>query len=117
MGTCSQSYGGHGERETPGHIPNPEAKPLSADGTAPATGWESRTPPDNTPERGPSQSGCGPRSSLMERMPRVLPLDGAPGAFCVGDDPAEAGGWSRSEADRGQLVGGSSACASPARIR
>ena len=43
----SQSYGGHGERETPGNIPNPEAKPLSADGTAPGTGWESRTPPDN----------------------------------------------------------------------
>src|SRR3954464_6896273 len=50
--TCSQSYGGHGERETPGHIPNPEAKPLSADGTAPETGWESRTPPDKLPERG-----------------------------------------------------------------
>src|SRR5919106_689665 len=44
--TGSQSYGGHGERETPGLIPNPEAKPLSADGTALETGWESRTPPD-----------------------------------------------------------------------
>src|SRR5215218_3620181 len=52
--TCSQSYGGHGERETPGHIPNPEAKPLSADGTALETGWESRTPPDNHSRRGPS---------------------------------------------------------------
>ena len=52
--TCSQSYGGHGERETPGNIPNPEAKPLSADGTALETGWESRTPPDNTSRRGPS---------------------------------------------------------------
>src|SRR3954452_2853176 len=45
--TGSQCYGGDGGRETPGHIPNPEAKPLSADGTAPGTGWESRTPPDN----------------------------------------------------------------------
>src|SRR4051794_10724701 len=44
--TSSQRYGGHGERETPGPIPNPEAKPLSADGTARGTGWESRTPPD-----------------------------------------------------------------------
>src|SRR5215207_9437283 len=52
--TCSQSYGGHGERETPGHIPNPEAKPLSADGTALETGWESRTPPDNHSRRGPN---------------------------------------------------------------
>ena len=50
--TCSQSYGGHGERETPGLIPNPEAKPLSGDGTALETGWESRTPPDNHSERG-----------------------------------------------------------------
>ena len=32
--------------ETPGHIPNPEAKPFSADGTALGRVWESRTPPD-----------------------------------------------------------------------
>src|SRR3954451_18889800 len=32
--------------ETPGSIPNPEAKPVSADGTARATGWESRSPPN-----------------------------------------------------------------------
>src|SRR3954463_5116618 len=44
--TVPQCFGGHGERETPGPIPNPEAKPLSADGTALETGWESRTPPD-----------------------------------------------------------------------
>src|SRR4051812_14616209 len=34
------------EGETPGPIPNPEAKPFSADGTALVRGWESRTPPD-----------------------------------------------------------------------
>src|SRR3712207_558180 len=51
-GTSSQCYGGHGERETPGHIPNPEAKPFSADGTARGTGWESRTPPDITQGNG-----------------------------------------------------------------
>src|SRR6476661_783814 len=43
---CRQSYGGHSERETPGPIPNPEVKPFSADGTATARSWESRTPPD-----------------------------------------------------------------------
>ncbi|VXB02545.1 conserved hypothetical protein [Frigoribacterium sp. 9N] len=32
---------------SPGHIPNPEAKTLSADGTARGTLWESRTPPDS----------------------------------------------------------------------
>src|SRR5215212_8271880 len=60
--TCSQSYGGHGERETPGPIPNPEAKPLSADGTALETGWESRTPPDNHSRRGPSIHAGAPSS-------------------------------------------------------
>src|SRR5215211_9559899 len=58
--TCSQSYGGHGERETPGHIPNPEAKPLSADGTALETGWESRTPPDNHSKRGSEPLALAP---------------------------------------------------------
>ncbi|MEY3848596.1 MAG: hypothetical protein RLZ20_96, partial [Actinomycetota bacterium] len=32
--------------ETPGPIPNPEVKPLSVDGTARVTLWESRTSPD-----------------------------------------------------------------------
>ena len=41
---CSR-LGGHSDRETPGPIPNPEAKPDSADGTAPARVRESRTPP------------------------------------------------------------------------
>lgn len=31
--------------ETPGPFPNPEAKPPSADGTAPGRVWESRTLP------------------------------------------------------------------------
>ena len=31
--------------ETPGPIPNPEAKPARADGTAPGRVWESRLPP------------------------------------------------------------------------
>src|SRR4051795_12644564 len=44
--THQQCYGGHSERETPGSIPNPEAKLLSADGTAGGTLWESRSSPD-----------------------------------------------------------------------
>jgi hypothetical protein len=34
---------------TPGPIPNPEAKPSSADGTALARVWESRSPPTSKP--------------------------------------------------------------------
>ena len=47
-GVGHQSYGGHSVGETPGPIPNPEAKTHSADGTAPGRVWESRTPPDST---------------------------------------------------------------------
>ena len=39
-------------RETPGPIPNPEAKPHSADGTARVTAWESRTPPEHHSRQG-----------------------------------------------------------------
>src|SRR5690606_35615641 len=46
-------------RETPGPIPNPEAKPLSADGTAWETTWESRTPPNTHSGMGRNTS-CGP---------------------------------------------------------
>ncbi len=56
--TTQDCDGGHGERETPGPIPNPEAKPFSADGTAPARVWESRTSP-NTPRRSPTHQGAG----------------------------------------------------------
>src|SRR5690606_37915167 len=54
----------------PGDIPNPEAKPYCADGTARGSVWESRTPPNSvcwkprwrgTPphQRGFHTSGCG----------------------------------------------------------
>src|SRR4051795_12153719 len=66
----SQRYGGHGERETPGHIPNPEAKPLSADGTALETGWESRTPPDTLLEPGVGATCSGPRFAVSGISPR-----------------------------------------------
>ena len=41
-----EGYGGHSVGETPGSIPNPEAKAHSADGTATGRLWESRSPPD-----------------------------------------------------------------------
>ena len=44
--TVSQIFGGHSEGVTPVPIPNTEVKPLSADGTARATWWESRSPPN-----------------------------------------------------------------------
>ncbi len=37
--------GGYWEGETPVPIPNTEVKPLTVDGTALATGWESRSLP------------------------------------------------------------------------
>src|SRR6478752_5625366 len=43
---------------TPGPIPNPEAKPSSADGTALDRVWESRTPPYIT-SRGPRNQTSG----------------------------------------------------------
>ena len=45
---AERCFGGHSGGETPGYIPNPVAKPSSADGTALVRVWESRTPPDST---------------------------------------------------------------------
>ena len=43
---------------TPGPIPNPEAKPSSADGTALVRVWESRSPPtSNVKKKGPAGNG------------------------------------------------------------
>ena len=39
-------FGGNSEEETPVPIPNTEVKLFSADGTAWATAWESRSPPE-----------------------------------------------------------------------
>ena len=46
IGSFETSFsGGSSEGETPVPIPNTEVKPLSADGTAWVTVWESRSPP------------------------------------------------------------------------
>jgi hypothetical protein len=66
----SQRYGSHSVGETPGPIPNPEAKPHSADGTAPARVWESRTLPNTTPtRRGPHHGG--PFFCILASKPRT----------------------------------------------
>src|ERR1700754_1185591 len=54
-------HGGHSGGETPGPIPNPEAKPSSADGTALVRVWESRSSPTfNVFTSGPPPAGGGP---------------------------------------------------------
>ena len=50
-------FGGYSVRETPGPIPNPEAKPDSADGTAHESVWESKTPPQNQTSKGLTNTG------------------------------------------------------------
>ena len=52
-----------GKRPVP--IPNPEAKPDSADGTAPARVRESRTPPSTHHTAGPEPPRAAPGQSLM----------------------------------------------------
>src|SRR3954468_17685620 len=52
-------FGGYSGGETPGLIPNPEAKPSSADGTALGRVWESRTPPDSTLGKAHTSDGVG----------------------------------------------------------
>ena len=55
----SLCYGGHSVEETPGSIPNPEAKLDRADGTALGRVWESRSPPDIFIGSGGVLSPCG----------------------------------------------------------
>ncbi len=91
--TCS---GGHSERETPGPIPNPEVKPPSADGTAHASVWESKTPPDTQNHKCPhtpqTRVGAQPHPTttpptrehadvlvIMGWFPAVLPVNLRPG--------------------------------------
>ena len=66
--------GDHSQGETPGPIPNPEAKALHGDGTAPERVWESSTSPLHT-----------------IRFPPVEPPR-APGGFLVFPPPARTRG-------------------------
>ncbi len=65
----TQGYGGHSVGETPGPIPNPEAKTHSADGTAPGRVWESRSPPEHHSGRGPPTTGGGPPAFNPQNTP------------------------------------------------
>lgn len=61
VNTDDHSCGGHSVGETPSNIPNLEAKPNNADGTAPGRVWESRTPPQHTqPGRGENHCWFSP---------------------------------------------------------
>ena len=63
----------HSYRETPGPIPNPEAKPVHADGTATGRLWESKSPPTpnnkNTTKYNKEEDGTPPPSSLRFTNP------------------------------------------------
>ena len=57
-------------RETPGPIPNPEAKPAHADGTATGRLWESKSPPTpnntNTTKYNKEEDGIPPSGYATE---------------------------------------------------
>ena len=85
--------GGHSSGETPGNIPNPEAKPTNANGTAPDRVWESRTPPQhnsNKPPLGPPlQEGvyhCAQTQSAKPKTVCTLTLNStySPTGTCQG---------------------------------
>ena len=68
----TQSCGGHSTGETPSNIPNLEAKPGSANGTATARLWESRTPPQHTSRRRASSTRMRPSAHLPKKpSPRL----------------------------------------------
>src|SRR5699024_3623792 len=83
QGLVSQSYGGHSGRETPGPIPNPEAKPASADGTALARVWESRSPPNTTSTRTPNHHRFGVLAISHTTKPQPPHVDAPPGCPAV----------------------------------
>ena len=81
----SRIPGDHSEGATPVPVPNTEVKPLSADGTALETAWESRTSPGAYSKglRFLAQAlfllpgRCGDRSArqqIVRRRPRGLPV-------------------------------------------
>ena len=67
-GKVDKICGGHGQGETPGPIPNPEAKALHGDGTAPERVWESSAPPLSHDTVPPGRAPTGSRG-----VPRFFP--------------------------------------------
>ena len=64
----SRSLGDWSDGGTPGYIPNPVVKPVSADGTAIERSWESRPPPAFHEKPAPICRG-GLRFLPLERAP------------------------------------------------
>lgn len=90
----TKSCGGHSTGETPSTIPNLEAKPGSANGTATDRLWESRTPPQHNKTRGtapphgvPSLSTSTPTTSHQAKRRLVL---GGERASCAPQTRARA---------------------------
>ena len=73
-GKVDKICGGHGQGETPGPIPNPEAKALHGDGTAPERVWESSAPPLSHDTVPPGRAPTGSRG-----VPRFPPRTRAGG--------------------------------------
>ena len=76
-----QTCGGHSIGETPGNIPNPEAKPNNADGTAPDRVWESRKPPQPHHKKGWGVEQRKPRNTHQcspSNAPPPTPLSHTP---------------------------------------
>ena len=64
-GKIDKICGGHGQGETPGPIPNPEAKALHGDGTAPERVWESSAPPLSHDTVPPGRAPTGSRGDPL----------------------------------------------------
>ena len=78
--------GGYSGGVTPGPIPNPEAKPTCADGTAPGRVWESRSLPANNVCEGVSFVAACPVGLVVAGETPFLFVCGAwfPLIGCVG---------------------------------
>ena len=55
----------YSSRETPGPIPNPEAKPANADGTATGRLWESKKPPTPNNNKQLNTTSPSPRATTQ----------------------------------------------------
>ena len=75
-GKVDKICGGHGQGETPGPIPNPEAKALHGDGTAPERVWESSAPPLSHDTVPPGRAPTGSRGILVFPHARTRGPDG-----------------------------------------
>ena len=86
-GKVDKICGGHGQGETPGPIPNPEAKALHGDGTAPERVWESSAPPLHTIRFPPVEPPRAPGGFLFFPPRARGPDGGADGQGKAGKAP------------------------------